>query len=132
MQSSFAPELLNKNQFSFGQNNSIRKGFIHPRPAFQNRTLNFNGNGALQNLVQNGYYQGGGYYRPDAGAESLVAQISGHLILFSPTGNTFLVTDISIPGDLNNATAPQVWMWQAENYLIVQDGTGALPIFYDG
>jgi hypothetical protein len=132
MQSSFAPELLNKNQYAFGQNNSIRNGFIHPRPPYQIQTLNFNGNAALQNLVQTGFFQGAGYYRPDAGPESIVAQISGHLILFTVKGSSWSVTDISIPNDLNSATAPQVWMWQAEKWLIVQDGTGVLPIFYDG
>jgi hypothetical protein len=25
-----------------------------------------------------------------------------------------------------------VWMWQAENYMIIMDGTSALPIFFDG
>jgi len=33
--------------------------------------------------------------------------------------------------DVNPATQPQVWMWQAENYMIINDGQ-SLPIFYNG
>lgn len=132
MNSGVSPLLLAKNQYAFGQNCSIRNGYIHTRPPFSKKNFNFNGNTALQTLVLGGRFQGGGYYRPDVGTESLVAQISGHLIMFTESGAAWLVTDISVPGSLNSATQPQVWMWQAENYLIVQDGSGALPIFYDG
>jgi hypothetical protein len=132
MQSGIAPQLLARNQTGFNLNASIRGGFIKPRPPLQKIVINFGGNSALQTLVQTGLFQGAGYYRPDTGTESLVAQISGHLLKFTQQGSVWTCTDISIPGDLNNPTAPQVWMWQAENYLIVQDGTGVLPIFFDG
>lgn len=127
-----SPLLIAKNEIAFGQNLSLRGGYAQPRNPLQIKTLNFNGNAALQSLVLTGGFQGAGYYRPDSGTESLIAQISGHLIKFTENGNGWVVTDISIPGDLNDPTVQQVWMWQAEKWLIVQDGTGKLPIFYDG
>ena len=130
--SGVAPELLQKNQLSFGMNLSLRGGFAHARPPVQKKTLNYNGNTALQTIVETGLFQGGGYYRPDYGTESLIAQINGHLIQFTESGSSWMVTDISIPGDFNNPTISQVWMWQSEKWMIVQDGSGTLPIFYDG
>lgn len=132
LNSNVSPLLLPPNQLSNATNISLRGGFVGPRPPFQKKTLNFGGSAALQNLVLNGFFQGAGYYRPDYGTETLIAQISGHLIQFTENGNSWTVTDISIAGDLNSATAPQVWMWQAEKWMIVQDGTGKLPIFFDG
>ena len=130
--SGIAPTLLNKNQLAFAVNTSVRGGFCHPRPPFQLQSLLYNGSSLLQSLVENGLYQGGGFYRPDYGTESLIASISGRIFKFTESGSSWLVTDISIANDLNSATAYQVWMWQAEKWLIIQDGTGALPIFFDG
>jgi hypothetical protein len=126
------PQLLQKSQMAFGLNCSIRGGFVHNRPPIQKKTLDFGGDTVLQDRVEKGFFQGAGYYRPDFGPESLIASISGRIFKFTESGSSWTVTDISIAGDLNSATAYQVWMWQAEKWLIIQDGTGALPIFFDG
>jgi hypothetical protein len=132
MSGGVSPLLLPPNQLAFGLNLSVRGGFATHRPPYQKKTFNFNGDANLQTLVQTGLFQGGGYYRPDYGTESLIAQISGHLILFTEIGSVWNVLDISVPGDLNDPNVSQIWMWQAEKWMIVQDGTGKLPIFYDG
>jgi len=132
MDSGNAPLLIAKDQLSFAQNISLHGGFAQPRPPLQKKALDFGGDSALKNLVLTGKFQGGGYYRPDFGVESLIAQIAGHLLKFTESGSSWSVTDISIPGDLNDVNVSQVWMWQAEKWMIVQDGTGKLPIFYDG
>ena len=134
MQSGVAPLLVEKNQVAFGLNLSLRGGFITHRPPIQKKKLNFLGNSALATLVQTGFFQGAGYYRPDFGPESLIAQIAGHLILFTEQGNggTWNVSDVSVPGDLNNPSANQVWMNQAEKWMIITDGSSKLPIFFDG
>jgi hypothetical protein len=131
MNSGVAPLILQKNQYSIGINTSIRGGYIHTRPPIQKKNLIYT-DPLLQTIVETGFYQGGGYYRPDYGTESLLAQISGRLIKFTETGSSWTVTDISIPGDLNNATQSQAWMWQSEKWMIVNDGSGTLPIFFDG
>lgn len=131
MNSGVAPLILQKNQYAIGINTSIRGGFIHPRPPIQKKNLIYT-DPLLQTIVETGFFQGGGYYRPDYGSESLLAQISGRLIKFTETGSSWTVTDVSIPGDLNSATTSQAWMWQSEKWMIVNDGSGKLPIFFDG
>lgn len=132
MNSGVSPLLIDKSQIAFGLNLSLRGGYITHRPPIQKKTLNFQGNTSLATLVKTGFFQGAGYYRPDFGPESLLAQIAGHLIKFTETGSSWIVTDVSVPGDLNNPSANQVWMNQAEKWMIVTDGSTMLPIFFDG
>lgn len=87
----------------------------------------------VQNAISLGRWQGGGYYKPDFGVEFLLAQISGRLFTFTPqANNTVLVAEVTIAGNPNSATAPQCWMWQSEKWMIINDGTGVNPIFFDG
>lgn len=128
------PLALDKTELAFAVNVSLRGGFINVRPPFIKRLLSFSGNTAVSQLIATGLFQGGGYYRPDAGTELLLAAISGHLIQFQEQGfgGTWNVTDVSVPGDLNSATQQQAWMWQAEKWMIVNDGSGGLPAFFNG
>ena len=125
------PLLLSKNQLARAENATVRGAYISHRPPKMKRDFIF-ASPLDQTTVETGLFQGGGYYRPDYGTEQLVAQISGHLFSFTEAGGKFTVADISIAGDLNDANNRKVWMWQAEKWLIISDGTGALPIFYDG
>jgi len=125
------PLLLPKNQLARAENATVRGAYISPRPPKMKRDFIF-ASPLDQTTVETGLFQGGGYYRPDYGTEQLIAQISGHLFSFTETGGSFTVADISVPGDLNDVTALKVWMWQSEKWMIIQDGTGALPIFFDG
>ena len=133
MNGGIAPELLAKNRFGVGVNTSIRGGFISVRPAFQKISINYP-TPEIQSVVETGLFQGACYYKPDFGMESLLAQISGRLFNFktSADGVTWDVLDVSVPGDYNSVTIQQVWMWQSEKWMIIQDGTGVLPIFFDG
>lgn len=134
MQSGVSPLLVQKTQIAFGLNLSLRGGFITHRPPIQKKTLDFGGDTALMNLVQKGFFQGAAYYRPDFGPESLLAQIAGHLILFTEQSNNgaWTVKDVSVPGDFNDPSAAQVWMNQAEKWMIITDGSTKFPIFFDG
>lgn len=125
------PLLLPKSELAWSRNASLRGGFVHQRPPHFKRTMTFPST-AIEGAVITGHYQGGGYYRGDFGPQQLVAQISGRLFTFTPTGNVIAVAEITIPGDPNDPTVPQVWMNQAEKWLIITDGTSKLPIFYDG
>lgn len=125
------PLLLDRSQLSMAVNVSLRGGFAKTRPPVQKKTLVYS-SPELQALVEFGVFQGAGYYRPDYGTESLIAAISGHIILFTEAGSSWLVTDVSVPGDLLSTTAPQVWMWQSELWMIISDGSGSLPIFFNG
>lgn len=132
MNSGNAPLLLAANQLAFASNITVRGSYATHRPPVSKQTLNFGGDAALEAAFIGGLFQGACYYKPDTGMEKLVVSISGHLYLLSPSGSTWTVTDVSIPGDLNSATVTQAWLWQAEKWVIVTDGTPNLPIFFDG
>lgn len=123
------------NQAAFGLNVTCRGGYMHPRPPFMRQILDFGGDAALQLAVEKGFFQGATQkpYKPDFGPSSHIAQISGRLFKFTPAvaARTWTVTEITIPGDPNDATTGQVWMWQAEKWLIISDGSTKNLIFYD-
>jgi len=61
----------------------------------------------------------------------LVAAISGRLFRFEPdpTILSAVVTEVT-GGNPQNPTVPQAWLWQAEKWVIWNDGFN-LPVFYD-
>ena len=124
------PILLPKNQLAFGLNTSCRGAYVTHRPPILKKRLVFT-SPLVEHSVKKGFFQGAGYYRPDYGTQLLIAQISGHLYKFTEAGDIWTVADISVPNDFNNASTSQVWMWQAERWMIIQNGT-QLPIFFDG
>lgn len=130
MDASTSPLILPKNQLAWGSNLTNRGTLIHPRPARRILTLDFGGNAAVQTAVTTGLYQGGTYYKPDAGPETLVVSISGRLYQFTPIGTTATVQDVT-GTNAQSATALQCWLWQAENYVFWNDGIN-LPVFFDG
>lgn len=116
------------------------------------------GSAAVSYFVQNGVFQGATpqAYQPHASSilpgPTFFALISGRLFGFTPDFSVSIAgAYVASPGmiavveytptvsgsspvqaDLNSATAPQAWLDQAENYLIVQDGTTPNPLVFDG
>lgn len=123
-----APLLLPKNQLAAATNGTVRGTLVTQRPAYRKIDILFEYPSDAQNTLS-GKYQGGGYYRPDNGFESLMAQISGRLFQFTPGTNTASIIERTIPGDPNPVAPNQVWMWQAEQWMIVMDGVSK-PIFF--
>jgi len=130
--SGLEPELLPKNQLAFSSNATVRDGFIENRPPFSKRHLQIEWpNDDVKEAVEQGLFQGAAYYQPDSGSQSLFAAIAGRLYQFQITGNDVIVTDRTVAGDPNPASAMQAWLWQSENFLIWNDGI-SLPVFWDG
>lgn len=125
------PLSLPKNQLGRAINATMRFDFITNRPPFSKNLNIIWPSTAVQTAVEKGLFQGMGYYQPDSGNQSLFASISGRLFQFLLNGNDVTVIERTIPGDPNPAASTQVWIWQAEKWLIVNDGTN-LPIFFDG
>lgn len=124
------PLIIQRNQLAFFRNGTVRGTFPTHRPAYQQIPLNFNG-APFQGAFENAFFQGAGYYKPDFGLESIICQIAGRLFQITISGQTASVSEISISGDTNSSTLPQAWMWQAEKWMIIQDGQH-LPVFFDG
>lgn len=129
--SDLPPIKLPKDVCAWTTNCTLRGGYPKPRPPRFRKTLTFP-NTDVENAVLTGFFQGGGWYRPDFGQSQLIAAISGRLYSFTEIGAGWTVADITVPGDPNLSTTNQVWMNQAEKWLIVTDGSDQLPIFYDG
>lgn len=132
MNSGVVPLLLEKNQLAFATNCTVRGTFVTHRSPFRQIALSFPDDTTKANF-QTKLWQGAGYYHPDSGSDRLIAQIAGNLFEVTPSNTTATatVTDKTINNDPNSATLPQVWMWQSEKWMIVQNGSAA-PIFYDG
>lgn len=131
--SGISPLLLQKNQLFSAFNATVRGTLVRPRPPFLQYTFSDAGKAIVASALAKGPFQGAGYFSPDNASECLVASIGGVILRFDPVPatRTCTVTDISIPLDPNPATQPQVWMWQSEKWLVIQDGLSN-PIFYDG
>lgn len=133
MNSGVQPLLLPPTQAAFATNATFRGTFIKPRPPWFRYTLDFGGDAALQLAVTKALWQGACYYKPDTGAETLVAQIGGRLFQFTPNPatRTATVRDITVPLDPNSAVLTQAWLWQSEKYVLVNNGV-AKTIIFDG
>lgn len=126
--------LLPKTQMSSGVNTTVRGDFVKPRPPVKKIALTFDAYAGptTQADFEDGLFQGCAVYNPDNGTDALMASISGRLFKLEISGSTAAVSDVSIPGDLNDATQLRAWMWQGEKWMITTDGTTIAPIFYDG
>jgi hypothetical protein len=131
MNSGVEPLLLPRNQLSFATNATVRQGFVTDRPPYTNQLNITWPSDEVREAVEEGLFQGAAYYQPDSGDQSLFASISGRLFQFIIQGNDVEVIERTITGDPNPAATTQAWLWQSENFLIVNDGS-SLPIFFDG
>jgi hypothetical protein len=124
------PLILPKDTLAFGTNLTVRGGYIRQRPPVQRKNLSFESD-EVEEAVTTGLFQGAAYYKPLSGTEYLVASFSGRVFSFTEVGDITEVAEIGLAADPNNETVTQVWMWQAERWLIIQNGL-QLPLFWDG
>ena len=132
MDSGVLPFLLPRNKLSFATNCTVRGGFITHRPVLQQIAVTFP-SALIETAAESGTWQNACYYKPDFGAETICAAIGGRLFEFTPaiSGYAATVKEITIPGDPDPPTISLNWMWQAERWLIWNDGID-LPVFFDG
>jgi len=117
------------NRTAFAVNAVHRGGYVTHRPALLNRELDFQGCTEVANAFV-GRFQGASVYYPDDGPPSLVLSISGMVYRIQPYDG-YKVDDISIAGDPDSTLMTRCWFFQAEKWLIRQDGQGQ-PLIYDG
>ncbi len=130
MNSGVSPRLIGPQALAFAINVTNRGGLPRTRPAYRKVALAYESNEVRAN-AQQALFQGAAFYRAiGAGENCLVASIGGRLFRYL-VGTSGAVTDISIAADLNDPFNPNAWMWQAEDFLIVQNGA-ANPLFFDG
>jgi hypothetical protein len=123
------PLLLPKTQLAFALNATFRGDFIRQRPAFQK--MGFMGD--VPGAFNTGVFQDACRFSPSKGNEFIMLAIGGNLFQCKVnTDGTITALQVVLPDGLNAAIAQQPnWMWQAERWLIWNDGVN-LPTFYDG
>lgn len=124
-----SPLILPKTQLASGTNVTVRGTLVQPRPAFRKLAIDFGYPGAAGLDFLNGKYQGGCYYKPDNGFESLIFQINGRIFQVTPGTNTASFIERTIPGDPNPIGPDQAWLWQAEKWILGNDGQSKTWIF---
>ena len=80
MDSGKPPLALSKTEFSYGTNTTVRGQYLTHRPPYRKQTLILDAGVSIGTAR----FQGACYYKPDFGAESIVAQIGGRLYQFVP------------------------------------------------
>ena len=124
------PLLLSKDQLSFALNATNRGDLVSQRPCFNDLVLNFIGS-ATGAAFQSGLWQSWSYFAPAPSLQYLMVVVSGQLFQIALAGNVGTVTIVTLPDVGNSMTTPIQWMWQAERWLIWNDGIN-LPMIYDG
>ena len=102
-------------------NTTVRGKYVTHRSAYVKRQINYS-NTATQTAVETGYFQGATEATDDAGNASLVAIISQRIFQFLLIGSVFTCSEIVIPGGPILPVQPQAWLWQAERWIICNDG----------
>ncbi len=111
-------------------NTTVRGEYATHRSAYVRRIIAWD-SPLTQTAAEKGHYQGCCDYLGDDGRSSKVALISGRLFWFKINGNVVSASEVTIDTGPQNTNRPQAWLWQSENYVIVQDGLSN-PIFFDG
>lgn len=130
MNSGVAPRLVTPGQLAFAINVTNRGGMPRTRPVWVKVGLEYDTE--TQIAATQALFQGAHFYQAvGQGENCLVASIGGRLFRYL-VGSSGIVQDITpADGDANDPNNPNCWMWQAEDFLIVQNGS-ALPWFFDG
>lgn len=137
MNSGIVPTELERTQAAFATNCTFRGLYITHRPPIERKTFDYGGDAALQALVENGLWQGAASFRSEYGEEGIVASIGGRIFFFviALGLTTIEVRDVTpITGgvdDPNSSSSAIAWLWQAERWMIINDGQ-SFPIFFDG
>lgn len=130
MNAGVEPQSIPRTQAAFLRNTTVRGTFPTHRPSYRRITLSFADATAIGGATQ-AYFQAACYHKAITGVESLMAAVAGRLFQFAINGTTATVTELTTPALQQSSSAPQCWLWQAERFLIFNDGS-SLPLFWDG
>jgi hypothetical protein len=125
------PSLISANQVARSINTTCRGGYATCRPPYQKFTLRFT-NSEQAAWFREHNIQGRYLYRSPLGKSFPVYSVGGRIFRVDVTRPNYTnVLELTPAGDANPSVRPHVWMEQAEQYLIIQDGQSK-PLIYDG
>lgn len=123
-----ATNLIPRNKYYFGMNVIVRNGYPDNRPGWRKWNLVFV-DSDTETAYKSGQFQGGEWYLPDSGNPIGLESISGHIYTLTFSGNSIVIADITPANDPNKSDLPQVWMCQADKFMVIQDGLDGAFIF---
>lgn len=121
------PNLIEHTQVSWAENCTFRGGQCSQRPGFKQITLT--GDGAIEAVRLNP--QGFEFYERNGNRGYMILAAGGKLFRFDLSATAANVDNIGISGDDLNDLSKQIYMVQAGEYMVVQDGS-SIPVIYDG
>jgi hypothetical protein len=126
------PTLLTRQHVAAAVNLTHRGGKSTTRPAIVKRTLNFADDESDVDSTE-ALFQGASYYEGFGEQRSaLIASIGGKIFRYLPNATSVDVQNISSGlATQNSPVEPQVFMFQGEEFLVIND-TKSYPLFYDG
>lgn len=125
------PALLSPAECARAINATFRGGFASTRPPFMRFPLSFQDFDTAE-WFRTHNVQGQYLYRPPVGNPAVVVSVGGRIFRIDVTKpRNVNVQELVPPDGYNPSNRPHVWMVQAEQWLIIQDGQSA-PILYDG
>jgi hypothetical protein len=114
-----APSLIGKNQSAFAVNTTFREAFASPRPGFIQKTN-----------IASGRFQCATPYISDEGRSFIIIKIDGEIWSYDVELDSAI--NLSLQSGVSHAAnISESWMVQAENYVVIQDGSSK-PIIFDG
>lgn len=124
-----APSRVPRNQVCLLVNSTTRQDYIGTRPGWNQLPLTFTADAST--VFDTGLFQHIHGYQPDTGPSHLIASISGRIFRINAL-DTLTVTELTTTPPTPQPTGRrQVWMEQAECFLVIQDGQ-SVPLIYDG
>lgn len=132
MHSGITPRLLPRDQVAFAINTTFRNGLPRTRPVWRKLSLSFTNDDTKTAATTKLFQEGMFYQAYGQGENCLVSMVGGRLFRYLVgIGQTAKVGELTWTGQINDPVNPDAWMWQAENFLIVNNGA-ADPLFFDG
>lgn len=128
------PKLLADDQQFFAVNLTFRGGHATTRPNLVKIPLTFHDDEAHEDVETNATearFQGAAFYESRGGRNCILASIGGRIFRYAINLTTADVSDLSIPGNPNNPTLETAWLFQGEEFMVINDGVD-LPLFFDG
>lgn len=123
-------KLLPPDQHEFGVNVTCRGGKIKSRPPIRKMATVFGEE--VQAPATVGRFQGAEFYEALSGPNSLIVSVSGRIFQWRINNDTASVSELALTtGNMNNPNLPIAWMFQGEEFMVINDGQ-SLPLFFDG
>lgn len=132
MNSGVSPRLLASDQLAWAVNVTCRQSLPKTRPVWRKVPLVYpDDNGATQTAATEGLFQGASFHQGYGGQENVLLTSIAGVIYRYRVATTNEVQALPLAGAANSPIAPQTWMWQSEDFTIIQNGL-AYPLFFDG